>query len=104
MKRRYLLILDDDESPADAVTVGVSGGVNLVDPLGVGPFPTASVWWGETMHQGDKIQARMEGPFEPAVALDFADVIAERYGFKQVVVAIEDRSLWNAAWGDLVED
>ena len=42
--------------------------------------------------------------FDPAVALDYANVIAERYGFKQVVVAIEDQSVWNEVWGDLVKD
>ncbi len=43
----------------------------------------------------------MEGPFEPAVALDYAEEMAALYGFPRVVVAIQERSLWDDAWGSL---
>ena len=43
----------------------------------------------------------MEGPFDPAVALSYAEEIAKLYDYPRVVVAIHARALWNEAWGTL---
>jgi hypothetical protein len=51
----------------------------------------ASVYWPSAILLGDRVEARMEGPFEPAVALDYAEEMAALYGFPRVVVAIQER-------------
>jgi hypothetical protein len=61
----------------------------------------ASVYWPERLFQGDKVDAGMECPFDPAVALSYAEEIAKLYDYPRVVVAIHARALWNEAWGTL---
>jgi hypothetical protein len=89
----------------DAVIVGIGSDGPALEAAGLTAEPTlASVYWPERLFQGDKVEARMEGPFDPAAALDRADEIAKLYGFPRVVVAIQDRSLWEPAWGILADE
>jgi len=100
--RTYQWTSDDDEVATDAVVVGIgSDGPALVASALTEFPPLASVYWPARILQGDRVEARMEGPFEPAVALDYADEMAKLYGFPRVVVAIQSRDLWDDAWGSL---
>lgn len=100
----YPWTTDDDEVALDAVTVGIgSDGEELMASGLTAEPPTANVYWPEIIYQGDKVQARSEGPFDPSVAMSYAEVIAERYGFHRVVIAIQDRELWHDSWGELRE-
>jgi hypothetical protein len=93
---------DGDDTATDAVIVGIA--CDSFEPEAAasiaGPI-LASVYWPQRLFQGDRVQARMEGPFEPAVALSYAEEIAKLYQFPRVVVAIQARTLWNDAWGTL---
>lgn len=97
---------DDDEDVAtDAVIVGIGSDGPVLEASGPTAAPTlASVYWPTRMFGGDKVEARMEGPFEPAMALSYAEVIAERYGFPRVVVAIQGRDLWDDRCGTLAPE
>lgn len=95
---------DDDEVPHDAVIVGIGSDGPALEAAGVTATPVlASVYWPSRLFRGDKVEARMEGPFEPPDALDYAQVIAKRFEFPRVVVSIQDRSLWHDEWGELAE-
>lgn len=96
---------DEDEVATDAVIVGIASDSPALEAAGLTAEPTlASVYWPARMHQGDKVEARMEGPFEPAVALDYAEEIAKLYGFPRVVIAIQARELWEDHWGTLAPE
>src|SRR5690349_16491999 len=100
--RTYQWTSDDDEVATDAVIVGIgSDGPALTENELTEFPPLASVYWPSAILLGDRVEARMEGPFEPAVALDYAEEMAALYGFPRVVVAIQERSLWDDAWGSL---
>jgi len=100
----YQWTTDDDEVVLDAVIVGIGSDGPALESAGLTAEPVlASVYWPQRMFQGDKVEARMEGPFEPAVAISFAEEIRQLYEFPRVVIAIQDRSLWNDAWGELAE-
>lgn len=102
MLRHYRWTTGHGEVAADAVTVRIGSDYHILEAAGLSRQPpTASVCWPERMFQAGRFHARSEGPFDPAVALDHAAVIAERYGFSRVVVSLQHRSLWNDAWGKL---
>ncbi|MHA6731600.1 hypothetical protein [Devosia sp. A369] len=100
----YLWTTDDDEVALDAVTVGIGfDSTALLAADLQAELHTAKVYWPERNYQGEKIHARSEGPFDPPVALSYAEIIAERYGFTRVVVSIQNRDLWHDSWGELRE-
>jgi len=95
---------DDDEVAFDAVIVGIGSDGPALEDAGLTAEPVlANVYWPERLFRGDKVEARMEGPFEPPVALTYAEEIRQLYEFPRVVIAIQDRSLWQDAWGKLAE-
>ena len=49
------------------------------------------------------ISGRLHSPFEPPVALTYAEEIRQLYEFPRVVIAIQHRSLWQDDWGKLAE-
>lgn len=101
----YAWSTDDDDVATDAVIVGIGSDSPALEAAGLTAEPVlASVYWPERLFQGDKVEARMEGPFDPAVALSYAEEIAKLYSFPRVVVAIQDRSLWHPAWGKLADE
>lgn len=92
----------DEDTAGNAVIVGIGSDRPLTEAAGLTAGPVeASVHWPQRLFQGDKVEARMEGPFEPAVALSYAEEIAKLYELPCVVVAIQSRELWNDAWGKL---
>jgi len=98
--RKYQWTSDDDGVVTDAVIVVIGpGGPALTDNELTAFPPLAVVYWPSVIMQGDRVEARMEGLFEPGVALDYAEEMAALYGFPRVVVAIQERSLWDDAWG-----
>ena len=95
---------DDDEVAFDAVIVGIGSDGPALEARGFTAVPaTASVYWPERIFRGDKVEARMEGPFDPPVALSYAEEIRQLYEFPRVVIAIQDRSSWQDEWGKLAE-
>lgn len=95
---------DDDEVAFDAVIVGIGSNGPAFEDVGLSAEPVlASVYWPDKLYQGDMVEGRLEGPFEPEVALGYARVVAALYDFPRVVVAIQDRSLWCREWGRLRE-
>ena len=103
--RTYQWTDDDDEVATDAVIVGIGSDTHALEAAGMTAEPTlASVYWPSRLFNGDKVEARMEGPFEPPVALSYADEIAALYEFPRVVVAIQSRDLWDDNWGALAPE
>jgi hypothetical protein len=93
---------DDDEVAFDAVIVGIGSDGPALEDIGLTAEPVlASVYWPDKLYQGDMVEGRLEGPFEPEVALGYARVVAALYDFPRV--AIQDRSLWRREWGQLRE-
>jgi hypothetical protein len=93
---------DGDDTATDAVIVGIGSDSPAFEAASLTAEPIlASVYWPERLFRGDKVDARMEGPFDPAVALSYAEEIAKLYDYPRVVVAIQARALWNDAWGTL---
>lgn len=101
----YQWSADDDDVATDSVIIGIGSDGPAFEAAGLTAEPTlASVYWPARIYQGDKVEARMEGPFEPADAIVYAQQIADRYGFPRVVVAIQHRSLWQPDWGTLANE
>lgn len=91
---------EDDGAPANAVLVCVLDG----SAAGHGTRPgvvLARVQWVMASADEDMLIARSEGPFDMGTALDYAEEIAELYGFSRVMVAIGDRARWQVEWGIL---
>ena len=87
---------DEDRAPADAVLVCVvEAGPEVVGVV------IAKVQWVMAAEDEDMLISRSEGPFDLGTALDYAEEIAELYGFSRVVVAISDQALWQGEWGTL---
>lgn len=103
MTQPYHWTDDEDEVAMDAVTVSISsktrilkiGGLEFGDPI-------AWVYWPERHTKQGMVGERTEGPFEDVrSALAFAQETANRHGFRRIVVALQDRALWNDGWGTL---
>lgn len=96
---------DGDDTATDAVIVGIGSDSPSLEAAYLTAEPIlATVYWPERLLQGDKVDARMEGPFDPAVALSYAEEIARLYEYPRVVVAIQAREVWNDAWGTLAPE
>lgn len=94
---------DEDHVAVDAVTVSIGSDTRILKIAGL-EFGTPSAWvyWPATLHQGEPIEPRTEGPFEDVgVALDYAEQMSDLYGFKRVVVVLQDIALWRKEWGAL---
>lgn len=103
MARGYTWTDDEDHVAPDTVTVSIGSDTRILKIAGL-EFGTASAWvyWPETVHHGEHIQPRAEGPFDDVgVALDYAAQMSALYGFGRVVVALQDASLWRDIWGEL---
>jgi hypothetical protein len=87
---------DQERAPADAVLVCVVDAIPEV--VGV---VLARVQWVMVAEDKDMLISRSEGPFDMGTALDYAEEIAELYGYSRVVVAISDQALWQGEWGTL---
>jgi hypothetical protein len=87
---------DEDRAPVDAVLVCV-----VEAPPQVPGMVLARVQWVMVAEDEDMLISRSEGPFDMGTALDYAEEIAELYGFARVVVAISDHALWRGEWGTL---
>lgn len=91
---------EDDRVPANAVLVCVLDGTSAGREAKPGTV-LARVQWVMAAPEEDMLIARSEGPFEMGTALDYAEEIAELYGFSRVMVAIGDRAAWQVEWGTL---
>ncbi|KFC62707.1 hypothetical protein FF80_03273 [Devosia sp. LC5] len=103
MASGYAWTDDEDHVAADAVTVSIGSDTRILKIAGL-EFGTASAWvyWPGTMHHGEHIEPRAEGPFDDVgVALDYAAQMSALYGFNRVVVALQDEALWRDSWGEL---
>ena len=103
MAAGYTWTDDEDHVAGDAVTVSIASDTRILRIAGL-EFGTASAWvyWPSTVHGGEHIEPRAEGPFDDVgVALDYAAQMSSLYGFNRVVVALQDASLWRADWGEL---
>jgi hypothetical protein len=102
MARVYRWTDDEDEVAMDAVTVEIGTDTRILKIAGL-EFGELSAWvyWPEWKHKGELIPAQSEGPLKVPAALVRADEMARRYGFNDVVIVLQDHSMWNAAWGTL---
>lgn len=95
----YQWTTDDDEVAFDAITVGIGAPPRGFDPVEL----TASVYWPDWITQGDKVRGSMEGPYSIDDAFRRAESLRTIWAFKRVVIAIEERELWQPEWGELAE-
>lgn len=91
---------EEDRAPADAVLVCVIEGGAEADGYQPGVV-LATVQWVTVAQDDYMLVSRSEGPFDMGTALDYAEEIAELYGFSRVVVAINDHTSWQVEWGIL---
>jgi len=95
---------DDDEVALDAIIVGIGSDAPAFAEFGIEFGEVlASVYWPDWIAQGDKVSASLEGPYTVPDALERAEHLRAQWAFQRVVIAIQDRSLWDDAWGELAE-
>src|SRR5690606_11444102 len=95
---------DEDEVALDAIIVGIGSDASVFAEAGIEFGDVlASVYWPEWIAQGDKVSASLEGPYTVPDALARAEQLRSQWAYNRVVIAIQDRSLWNDEWGTLAE-
>lgn len=100
----YQWTTDDDEVALHAIIVGIGSDEKAFSAAGIEYGEVlASIYWPDWIAQGDKIKAALEGPFTVPEALQRADELCALWAYNRVVIAIQDRDLWRAEWGDLRE-
>lgn len=101
----YQWTTDDDEIALDAVIVGIGGtsmemllaGLSYVEP-------TASIYWPDWFGPAGRIEAGGEmGPWQVPEALKRAEELRAQFGFRRVVIAMEERGIWRDEWGTLAD-
>ncbi|MET3924628.1 hypothetical protein [Devosia sp. 2618] len=100
----YAWSTDDDEVALDAIIIGIASDEKAFTAAGIyyGPV-TASIYWPDWITQGDMIKAALEGPYTVPEALARAETLRDLWAFNRIVIAIQDRGLWQREWGDLRE-
>lgn len=105
MTKPYQWTTDDDEIAPDAIIVGIGGtsmemllaGLSYVEP-------TASIYWPEWFGPNGIVEAGGEmGPWLVTEALQRAEELRAQFGFRRVVIAMEERGIWRDEWGTLAE-
>lgn len=100
----YAWTTDDDEVALDAIMVGIGDDSPALIEAGMSPVePTANLYWGDLVGEGDKVKASLEGPYSVPDALERAEVLCALWGFKRVVIALQRRDTWQDSWGKLAE-
>lgn len=100
----YSWTTDDDEVALDAIIVGIGSDEKAFTAAGIDYGEVvASIYWPDWISQGDKIHAALEGPYSVPEALKRADELCALWAFNRVVIAIQDRALWQPTWGRLRE-
>ena len=100
MLRTYRQIADTETVP-DTVEVGISSDGMPTTEASQGEV-SACVYWQDHVHQGEVVPADMSPPMPVIEALTYAETVRARHGFADVVVCIEDGTLWNPEWGELL--
>ena len=92
---------DEDEVAMDAVTVSISSKTRILKIGGLEfGAPVAWVYWPERRTKQGMVQERTEGPYDDVrSALAYAEKAAHLHGFARVVIALQDRDLWDNSWG-----
>jgi hypothetical protein len=87
---KYRRLLKDDDTPVDAVRL------RIIEQDG---RLLAEVEWPENSHTnaGDYFYAT-----PVPLAIERALDIKDNYGFKEIVIFIDDLELWNNAWGTVI--
>lgn len=100
----YQWTADDDEVALDAIIVGIGSDEKAFTASGIEYGEVmASIYWPDWISQGDKIKAALEGPYSVPEALKRANELCALWAYNRVVIAIQDRALWQAEWGELAE-
>jgi hypothetical protein len=86
----YRRLLKEDVTPVDAVRIRI---------IEKGGRPLAEVEWPENSltNKGDYFYAT---PIP--LALERALDVKDNYGFREIVIVIDDLELWNEAWGTVI--
>ncbi len=79
----YQWTTDDDEVALDAIIVGIGSDEKA--------FTAAGIEFGEVL-----------ASIYPE-ALERAETLCALWAFKRVIIAIQDRSIWQPEWGELAE-
>jgi len=106
MTKSYQWTTDDDEIATDAIMVGVGGTSARMLMLGLSYVePAASIYWSAWMGpDGQVTDAGGEmGPWLVPDALKRAEELRAQFGFRRVVVTMEERGIWRDEWGTLAE-
>lgn len=93
----------DEPIPYGAVLIGISS-FDWEINSDAGNEPFASVSWADWFTQGDKLKGEVHGPYSVPAAIERSRVFMQLWDFQQVVILIEDRSLWREDWGTLAAD
>ncbi|MBB3149586.1 hypothetical protein FHS21_006040 [Phyllobacterium trifolii] len=86
----YRRLLKEDDIPLDAVCIRV---------IQKDGRPLAEVEWPENTltNKGDYFYAT-----PVPLALERALDVRDNYGFREIVIIIDDLALWNEAWGTVI--
>ena len=105
MVRVYQWSEDEDDIALDAVTVGISSDTRLLTVAGLQfGLRNAAVYWPNWEAGTERAAAGMEGPMPVSQALERAEELQTRHGFRRVVVWLQHREMWDDRWGELLEE